>query len=137
MSIVGGLFQGETDLLVALETLQEHGFDTMTVYGPDELFREPDANERWSELQQGQQHTAGGTISGITVNPRPLGIENPSARTVTDDLVSIGVSEENADAFVDGLDEGQRLLLVVTKTGRADEVKQLIREQGGTIPGRQ
>ncbi|MCI0649495.1 MAG: hypothetical protein L0346_32025 [Chloroflexi bacterium] len=133
MRVIGGLFSNEYDLLMAIEGLQERGFDTMTVFGPDELFREPGSNQEWQRILESHKHTAGGTISGIKVNPRPLGVDDPSARTMTDDLIGMGVSEEEASSFVNGLDQGHRLLLVHTKAGRAEEAQQVLQEQGAIL----
>ena len=58
MTIVGGLFEDEPELTLALETLQDHGFDTFTVLGPEELFKEQVVDEDTEERLESPQHTA-------------------------------------------------------------------------------
>lgn len=130
MELVGGVFQNEGDLTLALEALSEKGFTAFEVFGPDELFREGVMDEETAESLDSQQHTAMGTVSGISVNARPYIPDDPSAQTVTDDLTQLGVPEEVAGEFLAGLQQNGLLLMMRTKAGRAAEAKEILEENG-------
>jgi hypothetical protein len=133
MQLVGGLFADNQSLADALEALDKKGFRTFTVFGPDELFREPVESPEVEERLESQHQTAMGTIGGISVNPRPYAVEDPDARPVTEELMDMGMSEEEANFFVAGLHQNRLLLLVRVKAGRAEEAREVLEEQGSTI----
>jgi len=133
MTIVGGLFEDEPQLTMALEALQEHGFDTFTVLGPEELFKEPVVDDNTGERLERPQHTAAGAIAGITVNPltyRP----DDSAQTIEDDLEDFGLSEAERDFYVAGLQQNKTALLVQARADRAGEAQEVLQQEGATLP---
>ncbi|MFW5942517.1 MAG: hypothetical protein ACOC9X_03415 [bacterium] len=130
MELVGGVFQNEGDLTLALQALSEKGFTAFKVFGPDELFREGVVDEETAESLESQQHTAMGTVGGISVNARPYIPDDPSAQTITDDLVQLGLPEEVADEFVAGIQQNGLLLMLSTKAGRAAEAQEILEENG-------
>ena len=129
MKIVGGLFRSQQDLTLALQDLDDADFTALKVFGPEELFREPVADEEVEESLETQAHIAAGGASGISVNPRPYVPGDPSAQTVEDDLLSLGLSQAVAEVFTAGLQQENLLLLVQTKAGRADEAAQIMEAQ--------
>lgn len=133
MTIVGGLFEDEPELTMALESLQDHGFNTFTVFGPEELFKEPVVDEETEERLESPQHTAAGAISGITVNPRTYRPDD-SAQTIEDDLEDFGLSEAERDFYVAGLQQNKTALLVQARADRAEEVRGLLQQEGATLP---
>ncbi len=134
MRVIGGLLNDEYGLLLVAEALQRHGFDTYTVFGPEELFREPGTKPNLQRRLEEQAHSAGGTVDGISVNPVPFDVQDPSAQTVTEGLIDLGVPEGEADFYVSGLHQGRLLLLLRTKTGRAEEAKRLFRKHDAILP---
>lgn len=129
MKIVGGLFDSQEDMTLALEALDDADFAAFKVFGPEELFREPVAEEEVEGSVESQAHIAAGGASGISVNPNPYVPGDPSAQTVEDDLLSLGLSQAMAEVFVAGLQQENLLLLVQTKAGRADEAAQIMEAQ--------
>lgn len=134
MTIIGGLFEDGPELTMALETLQERGFDTFTVFGPEELFKEPLIDDETEERLESPQHTAAGAISGITVTPRTYHPGDASAQTVEDDLEDLGLSPAERDFYVAGLQQNRVALLVQTRGDRAAEARELLRQEGATLP---
>jgi hypothetical protein len=134
MTIVGGLFEDEPELTMALETLQDHGFDTFTVLGPEELFKEQVVDEDTEERLESPQHTAAGVISGITVNPRTYHPDDASAQSIEDDLEDFGLSKAERDFYVAGLQQNKTALLVKTRADRADEAREVLQQEGATLP---
>lgn len=133
MQLVGGLFKDKQDLSLALEDLNDKGFVAFNVFGPSELFRSRGMDEEVEESVESPKHTAAGTIDGISVTPRPLAPDDPSARQITDDLHQMGVPEQEADEFVAGLHQDLLLLLVQTKAERGEEAREIMEERQATI----
>lgn len=134
MSIIGGLFDDEPQLTMALEALQDHGFNTFTVFGPDELFKEPATDEDVEERLESQRHTAAGAIGGISVNPRTYRPDDASARPVEEDLADFGLGEPEQDFYVSGLQQNKLALLVHTKADRAEEAREVLQREGAILP---
>lgn len=132
MKIVGGLFEEDEDLTVVLQDLRDAGFVAFNVFGPVELYRSLEPKVEIEQVLDSHQHTAGGTVEGITFHRRPLATEDPSAQTVADDLQSLGIPDDEAELLVAGLRLDQYLLLLQTKAGRAEEAETLL-EKGGAI----
>lgn len=130
MRLIGGLFEEDEDLTMALQDLRNAGFVAFNVFGPLELYRSLDDKVGIEEVLESQKHTAGGAVEGITFHRRPLSTDDPSAQTVADDLQSLGVPEGEAELFVAGLRLEQHLLLLQTKTGRADEAESILEDAG-------
>lgn len=133
MTIVGGLFEDEPELTMTLEALQDRGFDTFTILGPEELFKEPIIDEETEDRLESPQHTAAGAIAGITVNPRTYHPDD-SAQTIEDDLEDFGLSKAERDFYVAGLQQNKTALLVQTRADRADEARQVLQQEGATLP---
>lgn len=133
MQLVGGLFKDKQDLSLALEDLNEKGFVAFNVFGPSELFRSPGVDEEVEESTETPKHTAGGTIDGISVTPRPLAPDDPSARQVSEDLHQMGVPDEKVDEFVAGLHQDLLLLLVQTKAERGEEAREVMEKGQATV----
>lgn len=133
MQLVGGLFKDKQDLSLALEELNEKGFRAFNVFGPSELFRSPGTEDEVEESLETPKHTADGTIAGISVSPRPLTPEDPSAQPVAEDLEKMGIPEKEADEFVAGLHQDLLLLLVQTKGARGDEARQVMERHQATL----
>lgn len=132
MELVGGIFETEQDLTRALDQLSEKGFVSFKVFGPDELYREPGTDEAMEESVETQQHTASGTISGISVNPDADEPDDPSAETVTDDFMDLGWPEEIADEFVSSLHQDRVVLITRVKAGRLEEAQEAMRAADAT-----
>ena len=130
MRLVGGLFEEDEALTVALQDLREAGFVAFNVFGPVELYRSLEPEMKIEQALDSQQHTAGGAVEGITFHHRPLATDDPSAQTVADDLRALGIPEGEAELFVAGLRLEQFLLLLQTKAGRADEAEAIIEDAG-------
>ncbi|HSM58336.1 MAG TPA: hypothetical protein VK879_19435 [Candidatus Sulfomarinibacteraceae bacterium] len=128
MELVGGIFDNEQDLTLALQALSEKGFVAFEVFGPDELFRQGVIDEEMAESLESQQHTAMGSIGGISVNARPYIPDEPSARPISDDLMQLGLPEEVADEFVAGIQQDGLLLMLRTKAARAAEAQEILEE---------
>lgn len=133
MQLVGGLFKDKQDLSLALEDLNDKGFVAFNVFGPSELFRSPGVDEEIEESAETPKHTAGGTIDGISVTPRPLAPDDPSAQEVVADLHEMGVPEQEAEEFVAGLHQDLLLLLVQTKAGRGEEAREVMEQRQATL----
>lgn len=133
MQLIGGLFKDKQDLSLALADLDEEGFRAFNVFGPSELFRSPGAEDEVEESVETPKHTAQGTIGGISVSPRPIATEDPSAQPVVADLREIGVPEKEADEFVAGLHQDLLLLLVQTKAERGDRAREIMEERQATL----
>lgn len=129
MDIVGAIFTDEETLTPALDALEEAGFSTYMVFGPDDFSGERDI-EDIGDLPT-QQHTAAGTFSGITHTPPADIPEEPSTETIRDELMAVGLSQSDAESFLTAMQQDRLLLLVPTWTGRTDEVEQLLRAHQG------
>lgn len=127
MELVGGIFETEQDLTRALDQLSEKGFVAFKVFGADELYREPGTDEEMEASLKSPQHTASGTISGISVNPESDEPDDPSAESVTDDFMDLGWPEEIAAEFVSSLHQNRVVLLTRVKTGRLEEAQEAMR----------
>lgn len=130
MRIVGGLFEEDEDLTLALQDLRDAGFVAISVFGPVELYRSLEPDMEIEQVLDSQQHMAGGAVEGITFHHRPLMTEDPSAQTVADDLQMLGVPEGEAELFVAGLRLDQFLLLLRTKAGRAEDAEAIMEDAG-------
>ncbi len=130
MRIVGGLFEADEEVTVALQALRDAGFVAFNVFGPVELYRSLEPEVEIEEVLESQQHTAGGAVEGITFHRRPLTTEDPSAQTVADDLQALGIPDGEAELFVAGLRLDQYLLLLQTKAGRAEEAEAIMEDEG-------
>lgn len=133
MQLVGGLFKDKQDLSLALADLDEKGFRAFNVFGPGDLFRSPGADDEIEESVETPKHTAQGTIGGISVNPRPVAPDDPTAQPVFDDLQKMGIREEEASEFVAGLHQDLLLLLVQTKAERGDEAREVMEARQATL----
>ena len=131
MAIIGALFAEPGQITDALNALDDEGFHDFIVFGPEELFTEPITAAWLEELEENEQHTAAGTVSGISVNPRPYAPDDPSATGIHADLRGMGIGEEDADRYVSGLQQSHTLLLVQTAAGRAAAARQILDEAGG------
>jgi hypothetical protein len=126
VQLVGGLFEDKQDLTLALADLNEKGFRAFNVFGPGELFRSPGADDNTEESVETAKHTAQGTIGGISISPRPIATDDPSAQPVLDDLQEMGVPKREASQFVAGLHQDLLLLLVQTKAQRGEEALEVM-----------
>jgi hypothetical protein len=133
MGIVAALFAEPGDITDALDALEAEGFRDFTVFGPEELFTEPVRPDEMEEGWESGQHTAAGTISGISVNPRPYVPDDASADSIHDDLRDIGLGEADADRYVSGLHQSYTLLLVQSSADREEIARRLLREAGGLM----
>jgi hypothetical protein len=134
MTIAAGLFADSQDVIRVLDALESSGFRTFDLIGPDELFTElgETGEEIAAQIEQ-QRHTAAGAISGITFNPFPYSVADPSARPVRAELTDLGLGEEEADFYVTGLEQYRQLVLVRTRAGRLEEARGILAEHGGLL----
>jgi hypothetical protein len=133
VQLIGGLFKNKQELSLALADLQDEGFVAFQVFGPNELFRSPGTDDKVEESVETPKHTAGGTIDGIAVTPRPLAPSDPSAQSVGEDFEEMGIPEQIAGEFVAGLHQDLLLLLVQTKADRGQEALQVMKEHEATL----
>lgn len=136
MQIIGALFDDEDELTPALEALREAGFETYKVFGADDFSGDRGVEGSVETDSAGQQHTAAGTVSGISVNPPANIPEEPSTETVRDELMAVGLSENDAEIFVTSLAQDRLLLLVQTWTGRTDEADELLQQHNARMTRR-
>ncbi len=129
MEIVAAIFSDEETLAPALKALEEAGFDTHMVFGPDDFSGVPGLEDEGDSPTQ--QHTAAGTISGISVNPPADIPEQPSTETIQDELMAVGLSQSDAQNFVGALQQDRLLLLVQTWTGRTADAEEILQNYGG------
>jgi hypothetical protein len=131
MPIIGTLFAEPGQITEALDALEADDFQDFTVFGPEELFTGPVLSPQMEEQAESQRHMAAGTVSGISVNPRPYAPDDPNATSAHDDLRGMGIGERDADRYVSGLHQNQTLLLVQTAAGRATIARGLLEKAGG------
>lgn len=129
MKIVGGIFPDETDMNAALDALHEAGFEVHKLYGTDDFSGEPHFDEQTHAGTR--QHTAAGTISGISDPPAEVP-EQPSTETIEDELMALGLSQPDARSFLDPLRDDRLLLLVPTETGKAGNVEQILKQHNAS-----
>lgn len=132
--IVGALFTHEQELTQALEALEEHGFREYTVFGPEELFKEPIVRDDVEDSLESSQHTSAGTISGITADPGPANEEDPDARPLEDEFQDFGIGPEETDFYVAGIQQNHAAVLVSAHRGRAEEIRRILQAQGAILP---
>lgn len=133
MEIVGSIFHDEESLTPALNGLRDAGFETYMVFGPENFTGEPGIDEDGDAEPTARKHTAAGTVSGISVNPPPRIPDEPSTKTVEDELMAVGLPHEDAQHFVGELEEDRLLLLVQTWSGRTTEVENIVRSHDGQL----
>lgn len=134
MEMIGALFEKKQDLSNAMRILEEKGFREFTLYGPEALFATPDKAGPAEDYLEQQMHRAMGSVSGITINRRPVGMSGPHADSIVDEMRDMGISQEDADRYVAGLQQNRTLLLLDVRDKRAEEAKQVMREQGAMLP---
>ena len=127
MEIVGGILSDEETLTAALQALEEVGLKTHLVYGLDDFSGEPGANNGEEAPENTQQHTAAGTVSGISVNPPSDIPDDASTETIKDELMAVGLPATDAEMFVSGLQADQLLLLVQTWTGETQKAEEIMK----------
>jgi hypothetical protein len=128
MEIVGAIFQDETSLNPALDALQDAGFDTFMVFGPDDFSGEPGIENDEEGTITPRKHTAAGTVSGISVNPPPEVPDAPSTETIEDELMAVGLLQSDARSFIAALQQDHLLLLVQTASGDTGSVTEIIED---------
>lgn len=129
MEKISALFKSRKELTSALTDLNENGFDMFTVFGPEDLFGAPEPVE---EELESAKHMAAGTVSGISVNPRPYAGDGgrPDARPVTEELQEMGLTSKTADYLAAGLQQERLALIVGAKAGRQEEAREILRNHG-------
>lgn len=130
MKNIGALFKSREELTDALVDLDDKGFNMFTVFGPEDLFSAPRAAETVKEEMESAAHTAAGTVSGISVNPRPYTGNNRDAQPVTEKIRKMGLSTKAADYLAAGLQQDRLALIVGTKVGRKEEARDILRNHG-------
>lgn len=136
MEIIGAIFNDEDDLTPALEALRDAGFETYKLFGADDFSGDPDIEGSVETDSTGQQHTAAGTVSGISVNPPADIPEETSTETIRDELMALGLSQDDAEIFVTALQQDRLLLLVQTWTGRTDEADEILQQHDARMTRR-
>lgn len=126
MEIVGAIFSDEGSLTRALNALRGAGFETYMVFGPDDFSGEPDMENGDEGTSSAPQHTAAGTVSGISVNPPSDIPGEPSTETIQDELMAVGLSQADARSFTGALQQDHLLLLVQTSSGRTESVTEIL-----------
>jgi hypothetical protein len=127
MEIVGGIFRDEKSLTPALDSLADAGFKRFMIFGAEDLLDDGGLDERREEDSISRKHTAAGTISGISANPPSNLPDDRKPQSGEDDLMGVGLPEEEAEEFVRALQQDRLLLLVQTKAGRAPDAEEILR----------
>lgn len=136
MQIIGAIFNDEDDLAPALDALRDAGFETYKLFGADDFSGDPGVEDSVETDSTRQKHTAAGTVSGISVNPPADIPEETSTETIRDELMALGLSQDDAEIFVTALQQDRLLLLVQTWTGRTDEADELLQQHNARMTRR-
>ncbi len=133
MNITGGIFAEWQDLTNTLRSLEEAGFSDYSVYGPEELFTETETSADQSERLDSPQHTAAGTISGVTVNPASGDEATRGAKPLDEAFSDLGFGPSDVARLVAGLQQNQTALLVSAPADRVGQARQLLQRGGARL----